>query len=86
MARPTSSRSLEEILRAPSPQHVSNLIAIIHDSIQAVNIELQVTLQLPPSIVDMAHEQLNKVEWLDDKLLSSEWHDKGWLLPEQIWL
>eukprot|EP00975_Prorocentrum_lima_P024920 5233341-Prorocentrum_lima.AAC.1 len=48
MAQQTSTQRLEEFLRAPSLQHVDNLLAIIHDSIQAPGIQLQITLQVPP--------------------------------------
>eukprot|EP00975_Prorocentrum_lima_P003405 746301-Prorocentrum_lima.AAC.1 len=86
MAQPTQMQSLEEVLRAPTSQHVDNLLEIIQDSIQTPDIELQITLQLPPAVLTVAQQELQDVTWLDGTLLSSEWHDKGWLQQDQAWI
>eukprot|EP00975_Prorocentrum_lima_P052721 11050529-Prorocentrum_lima.AAC.1 len=70
MAQQTLMQRLEEILRAPSLQHVDNLLAIIHDNIQAAGILLHITLQLPSSIITVAQQELQDVTWLDGTLLS----------------
>eukprot|EP00975_Prorocentrum_lima_P012077 2564384-Prorocentrum_lima.AAC.1 len=87
MAQSSPVQKVEKLLRKPSPKNISKLLAIIEDSIQSAGIQPQVILQLPPEIVRKALQQeLSDIAWLEGLILSSDWHERGWLQSAQAWI